>query len=94
MIEILILIFLARDLGKLARQKGLRPSTWQIYLVAGWIFAEIIGAVFALLIFGMDNLITVMLIALGFAFASYFILRARLEKYPDSLEDDIDNFGN
>ena len=93
MLEVVILIFLARSLGRLARHKGLRPATWQIYLVASWILAEIIGVIVGVLIFGMNNLISVFLIAIGFAFGSYFALRSRLERYPDAYEDDIDNIG-
>ncbi len=93
MIEIIILIFLTRDIGKLAGAKGLRPSTWKIYLVFGWIGSEVIGAVVGLLLFGMGNLISVGLLALGFAVTSYYALRSMLNRFPDTLEDDIDNIG-
>lgn len=93
MVEIIILIFLARDLGKLAVQKGLKPSTWQIYLVAGWVLAELIGVMVGVMMFGLNNIITVILIAIAFAFSSYFVLRSMLEKYPDSYNDDINNIG-
>lgn len=94
MLEIIILYFLAKDIGKLARKKGLKPSTWQLYLVLGWIFAEMTGVVLGILFFGMNNLITVLLIAIGFALSSYYFLHSRLNKFPDALEDEIDNIGN
>lgn len=94
MIEIIVLIFLSRHIGKLAKQKGLRPSTWQIYLVAGWILAEIIGVMVGFMLVGPKDLISLGLIGIAFAFSSYFLLRSMLEKYPDALEDDIDNIGN
>lgn len=91
--DIIILIFLARSIGKLAAQKGLRPSTWQIYLVVGWIMAELVGIALGVMIFGTQNMFTVILIALGSAFSVFFMLRSRLESYPDAYEDEIDNIG-
>lgn len=93
MIEIVILIFLARDIGRLATAKGLRPSTWKIYLISGWIGAELIGVIIGILIFGMNNLVSAALLGLGFAFTSYYGLRSMLNKYPNAYEDDINNIG-
>ncbi len=93
MIEIIVLIFLAKDLGKLAASKGLRPSTWQIYLVISWVFTEMAGIFLGIMLFGKENIVTVFLIAIGFAFSSYFFLHSRLNKYPDKWEDDVDNIG-
>lgn len=93
MIEIIILVLLARSIGNLARQKGLRPATWQTYLVVGWIAAEITGIVVGVLLVGPKNLVTVVFIGLGFAFSSYFILRRKLEEYPDYMDDEIDHIG-
>jgi len=93
MLEIVVLIFLARSIGRQAKEKGLRASTWQIYLVAGWILMEIIGIFAGVLIFGMGNLVSVILLGLAFAFASYFSLRTILDRYPNYLENDIDQIG-
>lgn len=91
--DIIILIFLARDIGRIARSKGLRPSTWRIYLVIGWITMEIFGLGIGLWLFGKDNLVSVGLVALGAALSSYFTLRSVLYKYPDAAEDEIDHIG-
>lgn len=91
--DIIVLIFLARDLGRIAKSKGLRASTWQIYLVVSWIVMEIVGIVVGLSIFGKNNLISVALVTLGFALASYFTLRSVLFKFPDRSDEDIDNIG-
>lgn len=93
MLEIILLVFLSRNISKLARSKGLRPTTWNIYLVTGWIFSEGIGIVVGLMIFGANNLISVALLAFGFAISSYYFLHWRLRQYPDIFEDDIDNIG-
>lgn len=93
MIEIIVLIFLARDIGKLAASKGLKPSTWQIYLVISWIFTEMTGILLGVMLFGRDNIVTVFLIAIGFAFSSYFLLYSRLNKYPDHWDDEVNNIG-
>ncbi|MGH2564256.1 MAG: hypothetical protein ACRDE5_07075 [Ginsengibacter sp.] len=94
MLDLIILFFLTKEIGKLARQKGLKPSTWKIYTVAGWLVFEIIGLFIGLLIFGNDNLFSAVLIALAFAVTSYFIIKAQLNKLPDYFDDNIDNIGN
>lgn len=93
MLEIIALIFLGREIGRLAKSKGLKAGTWQIYLVAGWIIAEIIGCMAGIMIFGAGNLISVALLGIAFAFISYFGIRRYLEKYPDAMEDDINHIG-
>lgn len=94
MLEIIALIFLTREIGRLAAKKGLRSSTWKIYLVAGWILSEIIGFVVGLAFFGLNNLFSVMMVGFAFAFGSYFFLHNKLEKYPDyDVEDEFEHFG-
>jgi hypothetical protein len=94
MIEIIVLIFLTIEIGKLAREKGLKPLTWRIYNVIGYITAEFFGAMIGIMIFGKENLISVMLVGIMFAISSYFIIRAQLNKLPDQdLDGNIDNLG-
>lgn len=94
MIEIIILIFLTREIGRLARNKGAKPLTWKIYNVLGWLTFECIGLLLGLMIFGRDNLISVNLIGISFAVTSYFIIKAQLNKLPDQeIDEDINNFG-
>ncbi len=83
MIEIIILIFLTKEIGKLALSKGLKPATWKIYNVLGWLVFECIGLLAGLVIFGKDNLISVNLIGITFAVTSYFFIKSRLNKLPD-----------
>lgn len=94
MLEIIALIFLTKDIGKLADAKGLKPLTWKIYTIVAWIISEIIGVFVGALIFGPDNIISVMLIGITFAITSYFIIKAQLTKLPDYFDDDLENFGN
>lgn len=93
MLDLILLFFLTREIGKLALRKGLKPNTWKIYNVVGWLAGELVGVVIGVLIFGVDNLISVQLIAFAFAITSYFIIKAQLNKLPD-IEDDIDRIGN
>ncbi|MEO8961559.1 MAG: hypothetical protein ABI325_06745 [Ginsengibacter sp.] len=87
MIEIIILIFLTREIGRMALRKGLKPLTWKIYNVLGWLTFEFIGLLFGLMIFGKDNLISVNLIGIAFAVSSYFLVKAQLNKLPDQAAD-------
>ena len=95
MLEIIALIFLTKEIGKIAVRKGLKPVTWKIYLVIGWLFSETIGLVFGIMIFGMDNLVSIMLVGITFAISCYYIMKAQLNRLPDqSFDDDINNIGH
>jgi hypothetical protein len=87
MIEIVILIFLTREIGRLARSKGLKPITWKFYNVLGWLVFECSGLLVGLMIFGKNNLISVNLIGIAFAVTSYFLIKSRLNKLPDHNAD-------
>lgn len=94
MIEIIVLIFLAKEIGRLALSKGLKPGWWKFYLVLGWIVGEFIGLIFGVMIFGQDNLVSVFLLAIAVAVSSYFIIKSYLNKLPDNIDDEqIDSIG-
>ena len=94
MLEIIALIFLTKEIGRLAHAKGLKPVTWKIYTVVGWIILEIIGVIAGIIIFGTDNFFSEAMVGLAFAITSYFIIKAYLNKLPDYFDDDINNIGN
>ncbi len=95
MLDLILLFFLTREIGRLAYKKGLKPLTWKIYNIAGWLGAELIGIVIGILAFGLKNLVSVQLIAFAFAITSYFIIKAQLNKLPDQdFDDDINRIGN
>lgn len=93
MIEIVVLFFLTRDIGRIALRKGLKKGQWIFYTIAGWIFSEILGILVGLMIFSPDNLVSIMLVGIAFAVTSYFIIRAQLEKLSDVDEDEVDQIG-
>jgi hypothetical protein len=65
MLEIIILIFLTKEIGRLAFSKGLKPGTWKIYTVVAWIISEIIGIIGGIMIFGENNLFSVAMVGLA-----------------------------
>jgi hypothetical protein len=65
MLEIIALIFLTRQIGRMAHDKGLKSSTWKLYTVLAWFTGEITGAVVGVMIFGVNNLFSVILVALA-----------------------------
>ena len=94
MLEIIALIFLTKEIGKLAAQKGLKPITWKIYTIIAWLVSEIIGVVVGVMIFGVNNIVSVILVGITFAITSFFIIKAQLNKLPDqTFDDDINNVG-
>jgi len=93
MLEIIALIFLTREIGKIAADKGLKPGTWKIYTVLAWIAGEFIGAIIGVLIFGTSNIFSIELVAIAGAVTGYVVLKANLKKKPDLLDDDINQIG-
>jgi len=94
MLEIIALIFLTKEIGKIAAQKGLKPITWKIYTIIAWVVSEIIGVVVGVMIFGVNNVVSVILVGITFAITSFFIIKAQLYKLPDqTFDDDINNLG-
>jgi hypothetical protein len=93
MIEVVVLIFLTRRIGRLAIQKGLNPISWKLYTLLGWIVAELAGCFLAMLLFGNSNLVAILSIGLLSAFGGYLIVRAILEKKPDHIDEDIERIG-
>lgn len=94
MLDLIILFFLTKEIGKIAAQKGLKPITWKIYTLVSWIASEVVGLVIGIMMFGVDNLISIILIGFTFAITSYFLIKAQLNRLPDKrFDDDIDNIG-
>ena len=95
MLEIIALIFITREIGKIAAAKGLKPLKWKIYTVLAWIIFEIWGFIIALMFFDKENLFSIMMVGLMFAFTSYLLIKTRLSKVPnDKFDDDIENLGS
>ena len=93
MLEIIALIFLTKNMGALAIQKGLKPGTWKLYTVLCWFGAEIVGIVIGIAAMGTESILPAVFIGLCCAVASYFILKASLNKRPDAIDDDINRIG-
>ena len=92
--DLILLFFFTREIGRLSAKKGLKPITWKIYTIISWIASEIVGLVFGLMIFSVDNLFSIILVAITFAITSYFIIKAQLNRLPDkTFDDDINNIG-
>lgn len=92
--DIIILIFLIIHVGKLAKRKGQSVLKWRFNLAIGWIGGELLGLIIGVLFFGSDNIGSWLLLAIGFAGTSYFLIKNYLSKLPDVIdEEDINNIG-
>jgi hypothetical protein len=81
MIELFVLIFLTRNIGKLAARKGQRPGRWKLYTVLAWFAFEFPGALIGLFI--SQNIFLALLLGLGCAFGGYLVMKYQLDKMPD-----------
>jgi len=95
MLEIILLFFLCRKIGNIARGKGLKPFRWQLYTVISFFIFEGVGLNLALswLEIGemknMDQITKFMmqhpgvfLFSLFTGFGGYLIVRKILESRP------------
>lgn len=94
MLDLIVLYFLTKEIGKIAAQKGMKPITWKIYTVISWITSELIGLMFGVMLFGIDNMVSIILVGFTFAITSYYIIKAQLNRLTDkTFDDDINNIG-
>jgi hypothetical protein len=82
MLEIIAVIFLSRHIGQIAERKGLKKGWWIFFTVMAWIVGEFLGAVVGIIAFPEEPLAAYPF-AIGFAVASYFILKFILSRKPD-----------
>ena len=94
MLEIIALIFLTKQMGIIAFDKGLKPGLWKLYTVLAWLAGEFAGVIIGLMIFSVDNLISIELVGITGAITGYFIIKSILSKKPDNMQDDIDQIGH
>jgi hypothetical protein len=97
-LEIIALIFLCKKNGNLASQKGLKSSTWKWYTVLAWIVAEMMAILLGMGFFGQQeiikqNIIGISLFGLVSAFGGYLFIKYRLDKKPDSIDEEMNGVG-
>lgn len=103
MIELFALIFLCKNIGNLALVKGVNVLKWKLITIGVWFLTEFIGLFLGMLFFGTSALANVknlksidtgllyglMAIGLISAFGGYLMVKATLQKMPDSFDEDI-----
>lgn len=87
MLEIIALIFLTGQIGKMATLKGQKPGMWKFYTVLAWIGGEVIGIVIAIQAFKSEDYLSMLPMALLGAVGGYLIVRAILSKMPDKPQE-------
>ena len=106
--DLIILYFLCKKIGKIALTKGLNAGKWKLYTALSFLGAEILGLKFGLATFGNGNLVDLTklakedsagiagIAALGLicAFGGYLMVKATLDKKPDNFdEEDVNKIG-
>lgn len=92
MLDIIILYFLANNIGKLAIQKGESASRWKVYTILAWIAGGIIGIFIGVSVLGYMDMLRLILVYYPLAIAGYHIVKNTLSRKPDAI--DIDSLGN
>jgi len=84
MIEIVVLYFLIRQLGRIAEQKGLPVINWKINGILAWVGGEFLGFFLILNLTNTQDLILSALFAIGMGYLSFLLLKQYLQSRPDS----------
>ena len=91
MLDLILLYFLAKNIGALAIKKGLPPLKWKLTLVGVWLAFEMLGLFFGIAFFGTGNLPALLALGLASAFGGYLLIRYILENKPD--QNSFDDIG-
>jgi hypothetical protein len=83
MLEIIAIIFLSRNMGKMAKRKGQKPGPWILYTVLAWIGGEFIAALIAIQSMGQRDYLSLLPVLLIGAVIGYLIVRGLLSRLPD-----------
>jgi hypothetical protein len=83
LMDVIVLIFLAIEIGKLATIKGVSSRRWISILVLSWITGELVGGLIGVSIFGKENMFSWLLVAWGVALTAYFVVKNHLVKMVD-----------
>ncbi len=87
MLDFIILFFLTKKIGALAAQKGLPIGRWKMHLIIAWLGAEFFGVLIGAVIFGIDNLMSCLILAFGCAITAYLLLHNYLVKLPNNIDE-------
>ncbi len=55
MLEILLIIYLCKQIGNILRSKGRSAGWYQVMLVAFWVIGEVMGGIIAIVILGAGD---------------------------------------
>ena len=69
MLEIIVVIFMVRSIGKIVHEKGGKAWGYQLLLIVLWLLGELIGAIIGALVVGGDNILVMWIFALVGALA-------------------------
>ncbi len=92
MLDFILLYFLAKKIGCLAIKKGLSPLRWKLTMIGVWLFFEVLGFVFGVLLFGTKDLYSLLAFCIVCAFGGYLLIKYILENKPDNnINKEIDS---
>lgn len=87
MLEIVALYFILKQMGALAKTKGLSPGRWKVFALISWFAGEFMGLIFGIMIFGINNIVSVFLVGIAGGFTGYLAIKSNLSNRPDAPMD-------
>jgi hypothetical protein len=87
MLEIFLLIFLSKKIGKMAGDKGHSVGTYKALTFVCWFLGELAGAILGLAIFGSDNY-AFYIVGLAGAASGYGLIYFIANGLPDKTNQD------
>jgi hypothetical protein len=96
MLEIIIVLYLARRIGGIAESKGYHPRKWKGYVWLAWFVSEVAVLLLGTVLFGYPFPVWIYLLAIASAVTGYFLVLQKVKQLPamDNPDDWINHIGN
>ncbi|WP_124980681.1 hypothetical protein [Nonlabens xiamenensis] len=91
MLEIFLIIFLSKKIGRMVEAKGHNKKWYQIGFVISWIVLEICGFIWGAILFGENGIATYLVAIIGAAssYLTFYIIAKSLEDRSKLDEDPL-----
>lgn len=79
MISIIVIIFLARHIGRVAKEKNEHPLKWKLRAIFAWLIGDFLGEMIIIYFFGFD-VVLLTIFGPGMGYLGYLFVKQNLDK--------------